>query len=115
MHYVNLNIVPTKDKTGYFILTKGEFDPLVTENLVEQKLRSLIRNIIKEALNEESININGKIVRTYTQNGDTSYNVTYDDGTKDKIYVNDEGWNDINQLHRNAIGDDAYRKQFSKK
>jgi hypothetical protein len=50
MHYVNLNMVPTKDKTGYFILTKGEFDPLVTENIVESKLRSLIRNLIKEEL-----------------------------------------------------------------
>jgi hypothetical protein len=79
----------------------------------EQKLRSLIHNIIKEELSKESIEINGKTVKTYTQNGDTSYNVTYDDGTKDIIYVNNDGWDEINQLHRNAIGDDAYRKQFS--
>jgi len=89
----------------------GEFEPLVTE---EQKLRSIIREIIKESLNEGSIEINGKIVRTYAQNGDTSYNVTYDDGTKDKIYVNNDGWDEINQLHRNAIGDDTYQKQFNK-
>lgn len=81
----------------------------------EQKLRSIIREIIKESLGKGSIEINGKTVRTYTQNGDTSYNVTYDDGTEDKIYVNDDGWDEINQLHRNAIGDDAYQKQFSKK
>jgi len=81
----------------------------------EQKLRSLIHNIIKEELNKGSVEVNGKTVKTYTQNGDTSYNVTYDDGTKDIIYVNNDGWDEINQLHRNAIGDDAYRKQFSKK
>ena len=53
MHYVDLNISPKKDKTGYWVLAKGESAPLVTENLVEQKLRSLIRNIIKEELVNE--------------------------------------------------------------
>lgn len=116
MHYVDLNISPKKDKTGYWVLAKGESAPLVAEeqnkkitisgtekaismlkselknnsvkfetdgnkvivdnspktrmavkmvkervgmqsiklneNLVEQKLRSLIRNIIKEELSE---------------------------------------------------------------
>jgi len=54
MHYVDLNISPKKDKTGYWVLAKGESAPLVAENLVEQKLRSLIRSIIKEELTEES-------------------------------------------------------------
>jgi len=53
MHYVDLNISPKKDKTGYWVLAKGESAPLVTENLVEQKLRSLIRNLIKEELVNE--------------------------------------------------------------
>ena len=53
MHYVDLNISPKKDKTGYWVLAKGESEPLVTENLVEQKLRSLIRNLIKEELVNE--------------------------------------------------------------
>ncbi len=112
----------------------------------EQKLRSLIRNVIQEELNKEdyktelrklerphtkdkkalediidiyksqiqgldsikkninegSIKINGKTVKTYTQNGDTSYNVTYDDGTKDKIAVSNDAWDEINALHKNA-------------
>ena len=50
MHYVDLNISPKKDKTGYWVLAKGENEPLVTE---EQKLRSLIRNLIKEELVNE--------------------------------------------------------------
>jgi hypothetical protein len=117
MHYVDLNISPKKDKTGYWVLAKGESEPLVTEeqdqkltisgiekaismlkselknngvkfetdgnkvmvddspkakmamkmvkervgmqsikineNLMEQKLRSLIRNLIKEELVNE--------------------------------------------------------------
>jgi len=72
------------------------------QGLEEQKLRSLIRNLIKEELNEGSIEINGKTVKTYTQNGDKSYNVTYDDGTKDKIAVSNDAWDKINLLHQNA-------------
>ncbi len=49
MHYVDLNISPKKDKTGYWVLAKGESAPLVAE----QKLRSLIRNLIKEELVNE--------------------------------------------------------------
>jgi hypothetical protein len=73
-----------------------------------------VKQIIKEE-NNRSIVIGGKSVKTYTQNGDKSYNVTFDDGTKKLIYVNNDGWDEINQLHRDAIGDDAYRKYFIKK
>lgn len=48
MHYVDLNISPKKDKTGYWVLAKGESAPLVAE----QKLRSLIQQIIKEELSK---------------------------------------------------------------
>ena len=68
----------------------------------EEILRSLIQQIIKEELNEGSIDINGKTVKTYTQNGDKSYNVTYDDGTKDRIAVSNDAWDEINTLHMNA-------------
>jgi hypothetical protein len=71
------------------------------------------KKTIKKELNEGYIEINGKTVRTYTQNGDTSYNVTYDDGTKDIIYVNNDGWDEINQLHRNAVNG-TYRRKFIK-
>jgi hypothetical protein len=76
--------------------------PMGGISIREQKLRSLIRNVIKEALNEGPIKINGKTVRTYTQNGDTSYNVEYDDGTKDRIAVSNDAWDEINALHMNA-------------
>jgi tetratricopeptide (TPR) repeat protein len=48
MHYVGLNLVPKKDGSGYWIPLKGEFDPLISE--AEQKLRSIISQIIKEEL-----------------------------------------------------------------
>lgn len=48
MHYIELNLVPKNDGSGYWIPLKGEFDPLVTE--AEQKLRSLISQIVKEEL-----------------------------------------------------------------
>jgi len=71
----------------------------------ESKLRSVIRNLIKEELNEGSIEINGKTVKTYTQNGDKSYNVTYDDGTKDVIMVSNDAWDKINTLYKNTNPD----------
>ena len=64
----------------------------------EQTLRSLIRNIINEELNKESIKINGKVVKTYKQNGDKSYTVTYSDDTTDKIAVSNDNWDKINDL-----------------
>jgi hypothetical protein len=90
---------PTKEVKGKYKAAGVEPAPKIVK---ESKLREHISRIIKEELNEGSIEINGKTVKTYTQNGDTSYNVMYDDGTKDKIYVNDEGWDEINTLHMNA-------------
>jgi hypothetical protein len=65
MHYVGLNLVPKKDGSGYWIPLKGEFDPLVTEN--ESKLRSIIRNIIKEELVDDK-NIKAKNIITNISN-----------------------------------------------
>jgi hypothetical protein len=74
----------------------------IINDINESKLRSVIAQIIKEELNEGSIDINGKTVKTYTQNGDKSYNVIYDDGTKDRIAVSNDAWDEINTLHMNA-------------
>ena len=75
----------------------------------ENQFRSLVRNLIKEELKENeldtSLMVNGKIVKTYTQNGDKSYNVTYDDGSTDRIAVSHDDWDNINILHTNAINE----------
>jgi hypothetical protein len=74
----------------------------------ESKLRFVIAKLIKEELKRsnisgsEYIEINGKVVRTYVQNGDKSYSVEYDDGTKDIIAVSNDAWSEINDLHMNA-------------
>lgn len=90
-----------------YITLASDYMHSVSEYMIEKQSGG-------EELNEAHIDVNGKTVKTYTQNGDTSYNVTFDDGTKETIYVNNDGWDEINQLHRNAIGDDAYRKQFDR-
>ena len=48
---------------------------------------------------EESISVNGKSVKIATQNGDKSYSVTYDDGTKETIYVSNNAWDEINKTY----------------
>ena len=77
------------------------------ESLAESKIRSVIAKIIKEELKRsnsgaEYIEINGKTVKTYTQNGDKSYSIVYDDGTKDIIAVSNDSWDEINDLYMNA-------------
>jgi hypothetical protein len=80
----------------------------INSNLNESKLRFVIAKLIKEELKRsnisgsEYIEINGKVVRTYVQNGDKSYSVEYDDGTKDIIAVSNDAWSEINDLHMNA-------------
>jgi len=51
-------------------------------------------------VNEDHLAVDGKIVKTYKQNGDKSYNVKYDDGSEDKISVSHDDWDNINDLHR---------------
>jgi hypothetical protein len=48
MHYVGLDLIPKKDGSGYSIPLNVEVDSLVSE--AEQKLRSIISQIIKEEL-----------------------------------------------------------------
>jgi hypothetical protein len=60
-----------------------------------KKLRESIRRIILQELNE-NLTIKGKKVKTYKQNGDKSYAVVYDDGTKATIMVSDKEWDTLN-------------------
>ena len=53
----------------------------------------------KMKLQEGLIDINGKSVEAYTQNGDKSYSVTYNDGTKEVIMVSNNAWDSINDLN----------------
>jgi hypothetical protein len=75
-----------------------------TITLNESELISLIEKIIKES---NGIVIDGKTIKTYTQNGDKSYNVVFDDGTKKIISVSNDVWDDINTLHRNSLSEET--------
>ena len=61
--------------------------------LVENKLTS------QSQLNE--VKCDGKTVKNATQNGDKSYNVEFEDGSKKKISVSHDDWDAIND----AFGD----------
>jgi hypothetical protein len=75
---------------------KAEMDDEEAENAERDEVDEANRNV--------PLTINGKVVRTYTQNGDKSYNVKYDDGDTETIMVSDDGWDDINTLRKNATG-----------
>jgi len=71
--------------------------------MTKQQLREAIRRIIKQELNENLV-VKGKI-KTYKQNGDKSYTVTYEDDSTDKIAVSHDDWdklNDAPKLSENA-------------
>ena len=53
-------------------------------------------------LNEDDLTVDGKTVKTYTQNGDKSYSVKYDDGSEDTISVSHDDWDKINDLKLSA-------------
>jgi len=72
--------------------------------MTKQQLREAIRRIIKQELNENLV-VKGKKVKTYKQNGDKSYTVTYEDDSTDKIAVSHDDWdklNDAPKLSENA-------------
>ena len=53
----------------------------------------------------ETLTVKGKEVKSYKQNGDKSFTVTYEDGSTDKIAVSHDDWdklNDAPKLSENA-------------
>ena len=47
--------------------------------------------------------VKGKKVKTYKQNGDKSYSVTFEDDTKDTIYVSHDDWDTLNNDDKKKI------------
>jgi hypothetical protein len=64
--------------------------------LIENKLTPA-----SQKLNE--ITVKGKKVKTYKQNGDKSYSVTFEDDTKDTIYVSHDDWDTLNNDNKKKI------------
>jgi hypothetical protein len=85
-------------------MTLPEYISNVT--LFKQAERILInKGIISEVKAKSPLTINGKVVKTYTQNSDKSYKVKYDEGGSETIMVSDKGWDDINTLRKNATNE----------
>ena len=57
-----------------------------------------------EADIKSPLTINGQTVASYTQNGDKSYSIAYENGDTETIYVSDDMWDKINMLDRKATG-----------
>ena len=66
----------------------------------------ILRNkaILTEADIKSPLTINGQTVASYTQNGDKSYSIAYENGDTETIYVSDDMWDKINMLDRKATG-----------
>ena len=60
----------------------------------------ILRNkaILTEADIKSPLTINGKTVASYTQNGDKSYSVAYENGDTETIAVSNDVWDKINML-----------------
>jgi hypothetical protein len=57
--------------------------------LIENKLTPASQKL-------DEITVKGKKIKTYKQNGDKSYSVTFEDDTTDKIYVSHDDWDTLN-------------------
>jgi hypothetical protein len=65
----------------------------------------LVENKLTPASQMNEITVKGKKVKTYKQNGDKSYSVEFEDGSKDTIAVSHDDWDKIN--------DDSMNEYFS--
>lgn len=79
--------------------------------IATNKAKKLAENGVEKGLPT----IKGKLIKNYTQNGDSSYNIEYTDGTKDKIYVNHKEWDIINDFHQqNKKIDESFKQLVGK-
>jgi hypothetical protein len=61
----------------------------------------------------KEIKVDGKVVKNYKQNGDKSYNVEFEDGSKKQIYVNHDDWDNINNdnLEKKELNEARKKKE----
>ena len=60
----------------------------------------------------EEIKIDGKVVADYKQNGDKSYSVEFEDGSKKTIAVSNDNWDVINNIAKDKL--DEYEHTYRK-
>jgi hypothetical protein len=61
----------------------------------------------------KEIKVDGKVVKNYKQNGDKSYNVEFEDGSKKQIYVSHDDWDNINNdnLEKKELNEARKKKE----
>lgn len=69
--------------------------PSKTDQMEKVKLKEDIRKIVKKALNETTPKHSYKDIKSVKQNGDKSFTVTYEDGTKKKFAVSHDDWDKL--------------------
>jgi hypothetical protein len=71
------------------------------ENAVEKLKGALEKESPKKAKKEDKEGLNEEVkkIKTAKQNGDKSYSVEYEDGTKKTISVSHDDWDDINKKY----------------
>jgi chromosome segregation ATPase len=71
------------------------------ENAVEKLKAALDKESPKKAKKEEKEDLNEEVkkIKTAKQNGDKSYSVEYEDGTKKTISVSHDDWDNINKKY----------------
>jgi len=72
----------------------------------EKEARQFLEKTMKS---QEGVTNESKSIKTATQNGDKSYNVTYDDGTKDVIAVSNDAWDEINKTYSASLNESKLR------
>jgi hypothetical protein len=88
-------------------ILKKQLDPKDPTKVTKPKVKSNTITTVKEA----SVNINGKTIKNAIQNGDKSYTVTYNDGSKDTIVVSNDDWDVVNASYKQNMNEEFIRMQ----
>jgi hypothetical protein len=88
-------------------ILKKQLDPKDPTKVTKPKVKSNTITTVKEA----SVNINGKTIKNAIQNGDKSYTVTYNDGSKDTIVVSNDDWDVVNASYKQNMNEEFSRMQ----
>jgi hypothetical protein len=61
----------------------------------------------------KEIKVDGKVVKNYKQNGDKSYSVEFEDGSKKQVYVSHDDWDKINDdnLEKKELNEARKKKE----
>jgi hypothetical protein len=82
-------------------IMKRHINPKIKKSTPPPAVRPNTITTVKEA----SVNINGKTIKDATQNGDKSYTVTYNDGSKDTIAVSNDDWDVVNASYKQNMNE----------